>query len=331
MSALHIHDTQDPLIYFGKLPSRGDFIRSARDGNLTQTLDRWISGSLEQLATAPDWKQQFDAVPPVEFVVAGSRSRTILTGRMVSSRDSSGRRYPFLIAHSVRSDTPLDLLSCLPFCLMPTWAAMEQLTASAQHATDIDEALERIDLAQLSIETDLDNVQQRRGEYLQATTVGHVQQMLVATGNHANLRQSIVALGLLLLPLLTSGSGGATKGLALPLPAGASAAAQLASFWLSLVAPFLARADHEICFMRTSLAGRPTLLLNLNGVSASSLQSVFNPGLAFESNIDICDAEWAEDYIAGEYPLNKLSSYLNHPDLSLAQALITFSEVFLGT
>lgn len=330
MSILQIHDAQEPLIYFGKLPSRGDFVRSARDGNLTQTLDRWISASLEQLATAPDWKQHFDALPPVEFVVVGSRSSTILTGRMVSSRDSSGRRYPFLIARSLRTDTPLDLLPCLPLCLLPAWITMEQLTTSAQNAQDIDEALERIDLAQLDIETDVGAIQARSNDYLQATTVGHVQQALHAAGNAADLRQSIIALGLLLLPLLTSAPGGATKGLALPLPGGSSAAAHVAAFWLSLVGPFLARAEHEISLLHTQLAGRPTLLLNLNGVSASSLQSVFDASQAFESNIDLCEAEWTEDYIAGEYPLNKLSSYLSHPDLSLAQARTTFAEVFLG-
>jgi type VI secretion system protein ImpM len=331
MSLMHIQDAQEPLIYFGKLPSRGDFVRSSRDGNLTQTLDRWISNSLEQLAVAPDWKQHFDALPAVEFIVAGSRSSTILTGRLVASRDSSSRRYPFLIARSVRSDTPLDVLPSLPLCLLPTWVAMEQLSESAKNATDIDEALERIDLAQLDIETDLTGIEKRRSDYLQTTTISQVQQMLAASGNNMNLRQSIIALGLLLLPLLTSGAGSATKGLALPLPGNTSASAQIASFWLSLVAPFLARADHEISLLRTNLAGRPALLLNLNGVSASSLESVFNPALAFETNIDLCDAEWTEDYIAGEYPLNKLSSYLDHPDLSLAQALSTFSEVFLGT
>ena len=330
MSIMQIHDANDPLIYFGKLPSRGDFVRSSRDGSLTQTLDRWISSSLEQLAVAPDWKQHFDALPPVEFIVAGSRSSTILTGRMVASRDSSGRRYPFLVAHSVHSDTPLELLPSLPLCLLPTWVAMEQLIESAQNATDIDEALERIDLAQMRIETDLTGITDRHKEYLQTTTVGHAQGLLIAAGNNANLRQSIIALGLLLLPLLTSGASGATKGLALPLPGNASAALQIAAFWLELVAPFLTRADHEISLLRTHLAGRPSLLINLNGVSASSLQSVFNPALAFESNIDLCESDWTEDYIAGEYPLNKLSSYLDHPDLSLAQALTTFSEVFLG-
>ncbi|MDB5799359.1 MAG: Type secretion system-associated protein TagF [Rhodocyclales bacterium] len=328
---MQISDAQDPLIYFGKLPSRGDFVRSTRDGSLTQTLDRWISNSLEQLATAPDWKQHFDALPPVEFIVAGSRSSTILTGRMVASRDSSGRRYPFLIARSVRSDTPLDVLSSLPLCLSPTWLAMEQLIEAAQNANDIEDALARIDLARLHIETDLAAIGEQHAQFLQATTVGHVQQMLIASGNNANLRQSIIALGLLLLPLLTSGPGGATKGLALPLPADPAAAMQIAAFWLELVTPFLTRAGHEISLLRTQLAGRPSLLLNLNGVSASSLQSVFNPSLAFESNIDLCEADWTEDYIAGEYPLNKLSSYLDHPDLSLAQALTTFAEVFLGT
>jgi len=115
------------------------------------------------------------------------------------------------------------------------------------------------------------------------------------------------------------------------LPEDNAAAANAAVFWLSLIAPFLARGDHEISLMRSRLADRPQLIIGFSGACPRTLESVFNPALAFEANIDLCEAEWVEDYVANEYALTKLSSYLEHPDLSLAQALSTFGEVFLGT
>ena len=34
------------LVYFGKIPSRGDFVRSSQQGGLIQTLDRWLTPAL---------------------------------------------------------------------------------------------------------------------------------------------------------------------------------------------------------------------------------------------------------------------------------------------
>ncbi len=51
------------LVYFGKLPSRGDFVRSAHHSALIEHLDRWQSQTMERLATDPRWKLRYDAAP----------------------------------------------------------------------------------------------------------------------------------------------------------------------------------------------------------------------------------------------------------------------------
>ena len=38
--------TQLQLSYFGKLPSRGDFVKSANNVQLLDTLDRWLAQGL---------------------------------------------------------------------------------------------------------------------------------------------------------------------------------------------------------------------------------------------------------------------------------------------
>lgn len=326
----HILALADPLIYFGKLPSRDDFVRSTAGAAVIQPLDRWITVSLEQLLVAPDWKQQFDNMVPIEFAFVGSRSSTVLAGRMVGSRDRAGRRYPFLVAGSLRSETPLRLLGVLPLVLSQAWSEIDELVGIAVAAAEIDTALTRIDQTRLRVDTDLAPLMGRFVDCLESATLGNLQIILRGAGNPIDLRKTVVALGLLLTPLLSQPAGGATKSLALPLPGSNSASLHVAAFWLCLLAPFLARSDFDINLMRTQLAGRPQLIVSFNGASPRALESILNPQLAFENNIDMCQADWVEDYIASEYPLSKLSSYLEHPDLSLAQALKTFNEVFLG-
>lgn len=318
------------LMYFGKLPLRGDFVRSAHGSSVVNALDRWISESLERLAIEPDWRRHFDALQAVEFAFVGSRSQNLIAGHMVGSRDSSGRRYPFIVAGRMQTSDPLALLACLPVHLMPAWQLLDQLVRGAQGASSIEEALDRIEASNMPVDNDLSMSAAALASYLDSVTVGQLQTQLADGGNRLDLRQSIIALGLLLLPLLSGSAGVASKGLALPLPSDKRAASFAAAFWLSCLAPFLVRANHELALLHVSLSGRPQLLVSFNGVNAATLEAVFDPARAFETNIDLCEAEWVEDMIAGEYPLSKLSSYLEHPGLSLRQALTTFSEVFLG-
>ena len=55
------------LAYFGKLPSRGDFVKSPNQTQLLDTLDRWLSQAMEMLAEDPGWKTVYDAWQPVQF------------------------------------------------------------------------------------------------------------------------------------------------------------------------------------------------------------------------------------------------------------------------
>ncbi|WP_255213726.1 type VI secretion system-associated protein TagF, partial [Burkholderia pseudomallei] len=41
---------QAQIAYFGKIPSRGDFVKSAHNPQLLQTLDHWIARAMELLA-----------------------------------------------------------------------------------------------------------------------------------------------------------------------------------------------------------------------------------------------------------------------------------------
>ena len=57
------------LLYFGKLPSRGDFVRSAQHTSLVADLDQWQSRTLERLSTDTRWKLVYDAAPDLSFAI----------------------------------------------------------------------------------------------------------------------------------------------------------------------------------------------------------------------------------------------------------------------
>ncbi|WP_150326518.1 type VI secretion system-associated protein TagF, partial [Enterobacter hormaechei] len=90
--------TQLQLSYFGKLPSRGDFVKSANNVQLLDTLDRWLAQGMELLAEAPDWKSTYDSWKPVQFAFLGSQSKLAIAGTLMASSDLSSRRFPFLTA-----------------------------------------------------------------------------------------------------------------------------------------------------------------------------------------------------------------------------------------
>ena len=47
--------TSVSLAWFGKVASRGDFVRSTQQGSLTQMLDQWLSQGLELVSVDPRW------------------------------------------------------------------------------------------------------------------------------------------------------------------------------------------------------------------------------------------------------------------------------------
>lgn len=328
-----ISRTHGGALYFGKIPARGDFVRSANGSAITQGLDRWISAAMERISTHADWKTQFDCAPAINFAICGPRSSNLIIGFIQTSRDTSGRRYPFAIATACQVSDPLQAIPVLPLVAAPAWARMQSLAQELGEGMDVAGTLERLEHAPLIEQTtDLTEPRHELQRLLARMNVGEVEQGLVASGHPVDLRSALLASGLLLMPLLSSNppTGQASQGLAFPLPAGPQAGSNIAALWLSLITPFFARCDIELGVFHTRLGSRPELVVSLQGASPRLLASVYAPSEAFSANIDLCKAEWVEDYVAADYSLRKLADYLAHPNLSLKQAYSTYAEVFLG-
>lgn len=318
------------VFYFGKLPSRGDFVKSRSGAALLDMLDVWIARGLELLSADPGWKLHYDAATPIDFAFLGTRSPFALAGRLAPSADASQRRFPFVAATALAASDPLASIARSPLWLAEPWQHLERLVGTALSAPDALPALDALAAVDIKVEAPSVAAKEEFDRFVRSATLDQVESALRDAEHRVSLRQSMLALGLLLQPVLSNVGARLDKALCLPLPRGAQGAAKLGAFWMDLVAPFLARGVFELGLFACRRSSRPGLIVSFNGASPVALQALLgdNPGSDFL--IDVCDADWVEEYSGNDYGIKKLSTYLEMPQLSLRQAGDTFREIFLG-
>lgn len=323
-------DVSVAVSYFGKLPSRGDFVRTADNHQLMALLDRWAGSSIELLSQEPNWKHLYDTAPAVDYAFLGSRSRLAICGHFLPSRDASERRFPFLSAVRLEVADPLGFIARSPMALTRLWAGLGRGAAQARESTDAASALRDLADTRYALRTDPSAYTASFRDFAEMQTVGSVEDLLHQCGHTGvQLKHMLPALGLLLQPLLSSGAAQIDKGLELPLPRDALYRPLVASFWLDLVAGFISRAEFELAILIKEESS-PKLIVGFNGADSQILQAVLDPRVAAEQLIRIADADWVEEQLRGDYALNKLASYIERPELSLLTARKMFGETFLG-
>lgn len=320
------------IVYFGKLPARGDFLRSGDNEGLTDRLDRWLTHGLELMARDARWKETYDQAAPASFAFLGVRSRAVVAGHLLASRDASGRRFPFVAAGRAEVDAPLPFMQCAPLALQPLWQHLHQACAAALDAADVVGPLNTLCQTALAVEADPRALRTPQVQFLELQTIGSLQAQLREADPGVDLRRTLLALGLLLQPVPGSGASRLDKGVRLPLPAEPQQQSAVAALWLDLSARFLQRGDFEVAVFvpRAASACPPSLALGFSGDSPALLQAVLDPAAGQELFLDLSAPEWVEDAAGHDQAVRKLSSYLQQPQLSLAQARATFNEAFLG-
>lgn len=321
-----------PLLYFGKLPSRGDFVRSPHAPVLIQTLDRWLAGGVEALATDARWKLLYDQASPVDFAFLGSRSPRGMVGHMIASGDLSGRRFPFITAGVLDVDDPGSYLARSPLALAPAWRSLQASARRAHSAEDAAALL--LDMGQATVEVDgaAEGHEADFQAFLEQQSVGMLETILLGAGHDMSLRTLMLGLGLLLHPVPASGVQRLDKGLTLPLPADPLYQPLVATLWMDLVSGFLTRADFELAlFLQCAHDQTVSLHIGFEGASPRALRALMDPDYLGEVFVDTRRADWVEDFVEQDYAVKKLSSYLKQPGLSLRQARDTFTEAFLGS
>lgn len=317
------------LLYFGKVPSRGDFVRSAGQPGLIGSLDKWQSQSMDRLSADPRWKRVYDAAPALHFAIAGTGGKVGLAGHWMASRDASGRRFPFVTAGAFALPPSGDLLHVAPLALARLWARLEQIAHVAHAAVDLQHAQASL-TGPVDVAVHLASARGAMDDFLSTHTVASLSQMLAASGARLDVRQATLALGLLLQPAIAQGAARLDKMLCLPLVHDTAMRSAVAAWWLSLVLGFFKRHAVELGLFITTVRDRPFLLLGFQGASAAALHAAIDPALLAVQGVFLDDADWVEAEVDADYGLRKLSNYLRDPGLSLAQVRGTYNEVFLG-
>lgn len=323
---------QAQIAYFGKIPSRGDFVKSAHNPQLLQTLDRWIAQALELLAEDPRWKLVYEDAKPMHFAFLGSRSKLAIACHMVASHDVSMRRFPFLGATALEVDRPVAFLARSPLAFARLWSRVATQIPPLLGKDEPPGALQALGDTQVPIDVGGPGTSHDGtfNDFVEHQTLYGLQEMLLESGHPVRLRGAMLALGSLLRPVMQSGSSHIERGLTLPLPVDPFYRSLVAAFWLELIAPFVAQADFELAIFIGTIAERERLIIGFNGASAKTLLSVVDPQTYAAHNIDIDDPEWIDAHAQNDQQISKLVSYLDQPQLSLRVAIDAFREAFIG-
>ena len=311
--------------YFGKIPTRSDFIKAVDNPALAALLDQWLAEVMNGLTLNPRWKQHYDALRPLPFAFVGNRSRRAIAGHILSSADQSQRRYPFLVMSALEVHEPAAFLARSPLVLAPLWDALAPLAAEVPAADDPAPALHALAASVMELDPDDPDHSAAFIRFLDGHDIASLQAMLA----HAPVRQIVLALGLLLQPVKDDGQASLDRSLALPLPDEPRYRYLVAAFWLDLIAPFLRQGEFELCLFFADLGERYVLVVGFNGAAPETLQAVIDPQCVDEQQISVHEADWVEQCTQADQRVQQLAAYLEQGQLSLRSVHALFHETFV--
>ncbi|MBA8879729.1 type VI secretion system-associated protein TagF [Phyllobacterium myrsinacearum] len=99
--------------YFGKVPSKGDFISRRLDRDVRLKLDQWLQPAMQSSREmlADEWMDLYLNAPIWRFYLEASICGPYpVVGMMIPSVDKAGRYFPFLVAAQI-PDFPLSVAS----------------------------------------------------------------------------------------------------------------------------------------------------------------------------------------------------------------------------
>ena len=315
---------------FGKVPTRGDFVKGPSQHKLIGMMDHWMSSCMELLSDDPRWKTTYDEAPAVDFAFVGPRSRVSVIGHLTPSRDASGRRFPFLTVATIERNDAL-MLRCAPAGLSHPFSILRDVARSAIDGRDLEEILVELGDLNSAAEFELALRSDPLGHFVRRTSLEALGEMLGPRHSADSVRRTILAIGLLLRPLL----GNATpigKAIALPLPSDERNRNLAAGLWLYLVSAFLRGSSFELQVLIGYGQEEARMVIGFNGASPKTLLAVLSPTTVSDTVVSLDDPEWIDghDDLVHDYGVAKLASYLGQPAITLEAAINTFREVFLG-
>lgn len=316
---------------FGKIPSRGDFVKGNGQHQLIAVLDRWVSQAMEGLSDDPRWKLAYDHASPFDFLFLGARSRTSVLGHLRPSTDASGRRFPFIAAATIERDDAL-MFRCAPAALTQVFRSLADVASLAVRPEgDFVKVQSELDAIHCTADFDVALQSDPLGNFVRFHSLESLAALL-PDGHPERLRRIILAIGLLMQPLLGQAHASIDKEIILPLPVDERNRNLVAGLWLYLMTAFLRRSHIELQVIIERHTTQPVMVVGFNGSSSQALISALQVKQGNSRLIQLADPEWVDDHgsLVSDYGVAKLSAYLAQPGISLEQAIQTFREVFLG-
>lgn len=317
-------------LYFGKIASRGDFVKSPSGANVIALIDQWIAQGMEMLIAYPGWKAYYDEAGAIDFLLIATRKKHAICGCLMPSVDASSRRFPFIGATLFETEDALDFLPCSPLMLERHLGHQRALVHHASKTHDAADVLAKLVAVPFETEPAQGHALEPYDNFLNNTSVAALARMLALKDGHAVVRRMVLATGFLLQPILTNYAIPPQKGIVMPLPRDPAHLTLVKALWLNLVAIFLPRADFDLSVFSCVHYGRPKLIVAFNGTTPSVFRALFEEQAAHEQLIDISESDWVDDYVRQDPATLKLSSYLEHEGLSLRQMVETFRQGFSG-
>jgi len=317
--------------YFGKLPSRGDFIKSAEQVALLNLLDDWLAQVMNALTGEPRWKCHYDALRPLDFAFVGTRSHRAIAGRLCASSDQSQRRFPFLTVSAVDIDDPAGFVPRSPLVLGDLWRQLAAFSGQVLARAEPALALQSLAAATVMVAPDGATHDAGFAAFLDGHTVGSLDAMLAASGFAGPLRQLLPALGMLLRPVREAAAAPPEKSLVLPLARASRERLLLASLWLHLIVPFVAVLDVELALFLTDAGSGPALVVGFNGADRHALRAIIDPGAGIDHQIGFTEMAWVDEQLADDHGAHRFAACLAQPQLSLRAACALFERIFACT
>ncbi|WP_205231554.1 type VI secretion system-associated protein TagF [Azospira oryzae] len=230
----------DPGTYamMGKLPNRADFVRLNAVHPVVGEFDGLVQTALEQMSAGLGWETRYDAAPRTDFYYTSADKRWVFYGGWQASRDSSGRRYPF-VAGVIRPVEDLSAeASLVPISLEVFFDGLHSQIANAidnsVEAVSCREFLQANCVAEARNDADKGLARGLVRQFLESHTVAELEGFLVATGI-PSLQQALLNIAFYLAFLRRYENPAVIQEIALPLPVGKGEGALYASTWLTLL------------------------------------------------------------------------------------------------
>lgn len=319
-----------PLIYFGKLPARGDFVRARAHISETNAIDEWVSQALaisdKLFSDRLTDNENSNTLTFLNFSHVNTRTNEVITGVLVPSHDSSYRNYPLIGFGVLHLDKPKKWMNYLPVKSLDLWNDIFETLSMAKSQTDNAHLMEYLNHSQLTINT---NASTHYYDFINTTTLNDI---AISMGiDKSQLIQQIIATGLLFLPTFAKGFHGLNKIICWSLTTDRESAIYMATFWHDLIHGFYQ--PHQL-YLNTYIyrvANDYRLLLSFTKPDGRILEQISANDIPYpEDWVVIANSDWTQGYIDEDIGLSRFNQILLQDNLYLYDTRQLFKKTFLA-